>query len=47
MATARITKKNKSAIGRIQLSGSKSISNRVLIIQALCEDTMQEQHLDF
>lgn len=45
MATARITKKNKSAIGRIQLSGSKSISNRVLIIQALCEDTFEIDNL--
>lgn len=45
MGKARITKTSKSAIGRIKLSGSKSISNRVLIIQALCEGSFEIQNL--
>ncbi len=45
MAKARITKKNKTAKGKIQLSGSKSISNRVLIIQALCDDDFDIENL--
>jgi 3-phosphoshikimate 1-carboxyvinyltransferase len=45
MGKARITKADKSAIGRVELSGSKSISNRVLIIQALCEDNFAIQNL--
>jgi 3-phosphoshikimate 1-carboxyvinyltransferase len=34
----RITKTDKTLKGSIQLPGSKSITNRVLIIKALCED---------
>jgi len=34
----KISKKDKGIVGEIRLDGSKSISNRVLIIQALCED---------
>jgi len=37
MSKIKITKDNKNTIGSIILSGSKSISNRVLIIQALCD----------
>jgi 3-phosphoshikimate 1-carboxyvinyltransferase len=33
-----ISKNNRTVQGRIDLAGSKSISNRALIIQALCED---------
>lgn len=33
-----ISKKNKTVQGRIDLAGSKSISNRALIIQALCAE---------
>lgn len=34
----KVSKSDKNLIGHIRLDGSKSISNRVLIIQALCED---------
>jgi 3-phosphoshikimate 1-carboxyvinyltransferase len=34
----RISKPNRRIIGELTLDGSKSISNRVLIIQALCQD---------
>ena len=34
----KINKNNKTVQGRIDLAGSKSISNRALIIQALCEE---------
>lgn len=34
----KISKKDKDIIGEIRLDGSKSISNRVLIIQALCKE---------
>ncbi|MFT4971776.1 MAG: 3-phosphoshikimate 1-carboxyvinyltransferase, partial [Saprospiraceae bacterium] len=34
----KISKKDKNIVGEIQLDGSKSISNRVLIIRALCEE---------
>ena len=34
----KITKNNKNIIGEISLDGSKSISNRVLIIRALCSE---------
>lgn len=37
MGNVRISKESKNVTGSIKLSGSKSISNRVLIIQALCE----------
>lgn len=41
MKKIKITKTNKSAKGTIKLSGSKSISNRVLIIQALCLENFE------
>ena len=37
----KISKSNKIIKGHITLSGSKSISNRVLIIQALCPDDFE------
>jgi 3-phosphoshikimate 1-carboxyvinyltransferase len=37
MKKVSISKADKTAVGKIKLSGSKSISNRILIIQALCE----------
>ncbi len=40
-----ISKKDKTLKGRIRLNGSKSISNRVLIIRALCPDHFEIQHL--
>jgi len=36
--TYKISKNNRNIIGEITLDGSKSISNRVLIIRALCEE---------
>ena len=39
MERIRISKADKLLQGRIQLDGSKSISNRALIIQALCKDS--------
>jgi len=45
MSKIRITKNNKNSIGTITLSGSKSISNRVLIIQALCQESFQISNL--
>jgi len=41
MSKVRVSKSDKKAVGSITLSGSKSISNRVLIIQALCEDSFE------
>src|SRR5438874_2203982 len=41
----RISKKDKSLKGRISLTPSKSIFNRVLIIQALCHDAIQISNL--
>ncbi len=38
-------KDSKILKGTIQLDGSKSISNRLLIIQALCEDEFEIKHL--
>jgi len=38
MKIIKISKKNRTVQGRIDLAGSKSISNRALIIQALCEE---------
>jgi 3-phosphoshikimate 1-carboxyvinyltransferase len=38
MKKIQINKNNRTVQGRIDLAGSKSISNRVLIIQALCEE---------
>ena len=45
MSTASIVKSNKSVKGTITLGGSKSISNRVLIIQALCEEEFEITNL--
>lgn len=45
MGKIGITKPNKEAKGKIKLGGSKSISNRVLIIQALCEGSFDIQNL--
>ncbi len=45
MTKIRVTKKNKNTIGSIILSGSKSISNRVLIIRALCEEPFEISNL--
>lgn len=45
MGKIRITKNNKNTIGSIILSGSKSISNRVLIIKALCDDPFEITNL--
>jgi len=41
----RIRKRNKNISGSIILSGSKSISNRVLIIEALCESPITKRNL--
>lgn len=40
-----ISKSDRVLKGRIRLDGSKSISNRVLIIQALCKNPFQIHHL--
>lgn len=45
MTKIRASKADKTAIGKIKLSGSKSISNRVLIIQALCEGSFAISNL--
>ena len=45
MSKIRVTKKNKNTIGSVTLSGSKSISNRVLIIQALCDEPFKITNL--
>ncbi len=36
-----LSKKNKNIVGELTLDGSKSISNRVLIIQKLCEQSFE------
>ena len=36
MTTVKISKPNRRIVGEITLDGSKSISNRILIIRALC-----------
>ncbi len=41
----QLSKKNKDIIGAIELESSKSISNRVLIIRALCENNFNIQRL--
>ncbi|MFT4534089.1 MAG: 3-phosphoshikimate 1-carboxyvinyltransferase [Saprospiraceae bacterium] len=41
MTKVRVSKADQNAVGTIKLSGSKSISNRVLIIQALCEGSFE------
>lgn len=40
-----IRKANRSVVGEISLAGSKSISNRALIIRALCRDDFPIHHL--
>ena len=45
MPTYKLTRSNKTLKGEITLSGSKSISNRALIIQALCEEDFKIHHL--
>jgi 3-phosphoshikimate 1-carboxyvinyltransferase len=41
----RISKPNRRIIGNLTLDGSKSISNRVLMIQALCQDNFDIQKI--
>ena len=45
MTTIKVSKPNKTIKGNIRLDGSKSISNRALIINALCEDDFALNHL--
>lgn len=45
MSKVRITSSSNTITGEITLSGSKSISNRVLIIQALCKEQFQIENL--
>ena len=45
MTKVKVSKADKAAVGKIKLSGSKSISNRVLIIQALCEKSFKITNL--
>lgn len=45
MNKIRIRKEDKTAVGTITLGGSKSISNRVLIIQALCDESFEITNL--
>ncbi len=45
MAKLKVSKADQAAIGKIKLGGSKSISNRVLIIQALCEGSFEISNL--
>ena len=45
MSKIKVSKADKNIEGIITLSGSKSISNRVLIIQALCEESFEIQNL--
>lgn len=45
MKTLLIRKQNKQLRGEIDLAGSKSISNRALVIQALCAEPFQIQRL--
>jgi len=40
-----ISKSNKEIKGAVTLEGSKSISNRVLIIRALCKDQFEISNL--
>ncbi len=41
----RISKPNRRIVGELTLDGSKSISNRILIIKALCEKDFEVHHL--
>ena len=43
--TYTISKKDKNLFGEIHLNGSKSISNRALIIRALCSEHFNIKHL--
>lgn len=43
--TFRVSKPSKELLGTIMLDGSKSISNRALIIRALCDDDFPIAHL--
>ncbi len=45
MKTIKISKSDKKITGAIHLDGSKSISNRVLIIRALCGEKFPIRHL--
>jgi len=45
MSKIRISKPDKNLEGTITLSGSKSISNRVLIIRALCDESFKISNL--
>ena len=45
MSVIRISHPSGEVHGRIRLNGSKSISNRVLIIKSLCEDPFDIMHL--
>jgi len=45
MTTIKVSKPNKTINGNIRLDGSKSISNRALIINALCEKDFALHHL--
>ena len=45
MGKVKVYKNSKDAIGTIKLSGSKSISNRVLIIEALCKESFEITNL--
>ena len=45
MSVIRISHPSSEVHGRIRLNGSKSISNRVLIIKSLCEDPFDIMHL--
>lgn len=45
MTKVSISKAGQTAVGKIKLSGSKSISNRVLIIKALCEGSFEISNL--
>lgn len=45
MTTIKVSKSNKTIKGNIRLDGSKSISNRALIIHALCKEDFDLHHL--
>lgn len=45
MTTLKIRKADKTIKGQLRLDGSKSISNRALIIRALCEEDFDLHHL--
>ena len=45
MTTIKISKPNRRIVGEITLDGSKSISNRILIIRALCGQDFPIHHL--